>query len=205
MSQSLRFFGLAAYHAASGLAALSVLVTFTLVDYYTMKPTDVSGTLLGGQMGFLLKISLLYTAISGFLWLGLFRLAGWRIVWMVAGLLQIGIALYWRIRYWHEYSDPEAMLSPDSSDLSLSMLIGIGMLTFGAWKYVKARRVQPTDRPASFPWFRTLAALFLILTYGVWPLTAYRHEPLPNCAFTPSGQQLSICLGEDDERIIVEE
>lgn len=196
--------GLYLYYAASWFAALSILIIFTLTDFYTMRPIDISGTLFGGQMGYMLKISLLHTALSGFVLLGLFRLSGWRIAWIIAGLLQIGIAVYWRVCYWNEYGDPQVILSPESGDLYLSMLIGAGMAAFGAIKYIKARRIYRSTRPDSFPFFRTLVALFLILIYAVWPIASYVHKPLPDCAYSPTGQQLTACLGADDERIIVE-
>lgn len=189
------------YYAASWLAVSAILTLFALINFYTLKPTDVGGTLFGGMFSAMFDLIYWSCAASGFCFLALFRLSGWRVAWILAGLVQIGISALWRIQYWQDYENDNVILSPMPGELYVSMLVGAGMAAIGIVKYRHARRNPAAQRPT---YAKAVAALLLIALYLALPLHLYLREPLPYCAFSPDGQQLSICLGENDERIIVE-
>lgn len=189
------------YYAASWLAVSAILTLFALINFYTLKPTDVGGTLFGGMFSAMFDLIYWSCAASGFCFLALFRLSGWRVAWILAGLVQIGISALWRIQYWQDYESEELILSPMPGELYVSMLVGAGMAAIGIVKYRHARRNPAAPRPT---YAKAVAALLLVALYFALPLHLYLREPLPYCAFSPDGQQLSICLGENDERIIVE-
>ncbi|GKV94595.1 hypothetical protein H2Y56_08685 [Pectobacterium aroidearum] len=189
------------YYTASWLAVAAILTLFALINYFTLKPTDVGGTLFGGMFSAMFDLIYWSFAASGFCFLALFRLSGWRVAWILAGLLQIGISALWRIQYWQEYENDNLILSPMPGELYVSMLVGAGMAAIGIVKYRHARRNPIAPRPT---YAKAVAALLLIMLYLALPLHLYQREPLPYCAFSPDGQQLSICLGDNDERIIVE-
>ncbi|MBA0197215.1 hypothetical protein H4F51_01105 [Pectobacterium brasiliense] len=184
------------YYAASWLAVSAILTLFALVNFYTLKPTDVGGTLFGGMFSAMFDLIYWSCAASGFCFLALFRLSGWRVAWILAGLVQIGISALWRIQYWQEYENDNLILSPMPGELYVSMLVGAGMAAIGIVK-----RSPVAQRPT---YAKAVAALLLVALYLALPLHLYLREPLPYCAFSPDGQQLSICLGDNDERIIVE-
>ncbi|MBB1526636.1 hypothetical protein H4Q82_09040 [Pectobacterium carotovorum subsp. carotovorum] len=189
------------YYAASWLAVSAILTLFALINFYTLKPTDVGGTLFGGMFSAMFDLIYWSCAASGFCFLALFRLSGWRVAWILAGLVQIGISALWRIQYWQEYENDNVILSPMPGELYVSMLVGAGMAAIGIVKYRHAQRNPVAQRPT---YAKAVAALLLIALYLALPLHLYLREPLPYCAFSPDGQQLSICLGDNDERIIVE-
>ncbi|MFJ5360837.1 hypothetical protein ACIPUG_07745 [Pectobacterium sp. CHL-2024] len=189
------------YYAASWLAVSAILTLFALVNFYTLKPTDVGGTLFGGMFSAMFDLIYWSCAASGFCFLALFRLSGWRVAWILAGLVQIGISALWRIQYWQEYENDNLILSPMPGELYVSMLVGAGMAAIGIVKYRHTRRSPVAQRPT---YAKAVAALLLVALYLALPLHLYLREPLPYCAFSPDGQQLSICLGDNDERIIVE-
>ncbi|MEQ9844567.1 hypothetical protein [Pectobacterium brasiliense] len=189
------------YYAASWLAVSAILTLFALVNFYTLKPTDVGGTLFGGMFSAMFDLIYWSCAASGFCFLALFRLSGWRVAWVLAGLVQIGISALWRIQYWQDYESEELILSPMPGELYVSMLVGACMAAIGIVKYRHARRNPVAPRPT---YAKAAAALLLIALYLALPLHLYLREPLPYCAFSPDGQQLSVCLGDNDERIIVE-
>ncbi|AYH02779.1 hypothetical protein F6Q07_10960 [Pectobacterium parmentieri] len=216
MPQPSRFFGLILYYAASWLAASAILTLFALINFYTLEPTDVGGTLFGGMFGAIFDLIYWSCAALGFCFLALFRLSGWRVALILAGLVQIGISALWRIQYWQDYENEELILSPTPGELHVSILVGVAMTTIGIVKYrhaqhnsrphspVRSKTVTQKTLSTNTITAKTIAAFVLIALYLVLPLHLYLREPLPYCAFSPSGQQLSICLGEDDERIIVE-
>nr|WP_234904793.1 hypothetical protein [Pectobacterium carotovorum] len=189
------------YYAASWLAVSAILTLFALINFYTLKPTDIGGTLFGGMFSAMFDLIYWSCAASGFCFLALFRLSGWRVAWILAGLVQIGISALWRIQYWQDYENDNVILSPMPGELYVSMLVGAGMAAIGIVKYRHALRNPVAQRPT---YAKAVAALLLIALYLALPLHLYLREPLPYCAFSPDGQQLSICLGENDERIIVE-
>ncbi|KHS92376.1 hypothetical protein RC86_06690 [Pectobacterium brasiliense] len=189
------------YYAASWLAVSAILTLFALINFYTLKPTDVGGTLFGGMFSAMFDLIYWSCAASGFCFLALFRLSGWRVAWILAGLVQIGISALWRIQYWQEYENDNLILSPMPGELYVSMLVGAGMAAIGIVKYRHAQRNPVAQRPT---YAKAVAALLLVALYLALPLHLYLREPLPYCAFSPDGQQLSICLGDNDERIIVE-
>ncbi|MBN3042913.1 hypothetical protein H4F47_08255 [Pectobacterium brasiliense] len=189
------------YYAASWLAVSAILTLFALINFYTLKPTDVGGTLFGGMFSAMFDLIYWSCAASGFCFLALFRLSGWRVAWILAGLVQIGISALWRIQYWQEYENDNVILSPMPGELYVSMLVGAGMAAIGIVKYRHAQRNPVAQRPT---YAKAVAALLLVALYLALPLHLYLREPLPYCAFSPDGQQLSICLGDNDERIIVE-
>ncbi|WP_113626677.1 hypothetical protein [Pectobacterium peruviense] len=201
-------FRLVIYYAASWLAVSAILTLFALINFYTLKPTDVGGTLFGGMFGAIFDLIYWSCAASGFCFLALFQLSGWRIAWILAGLVQIGISALWRIQYWQAYENEELILSPTTGELYVSMLVGVAMTTIGVVKYRHAQLAARTTRPkrvsTETTTAKTIAALLLVALYLALPLYLYLREPLPYCAFSPSGQQLTVCLGESDERIIVE-
>nr|WP_306417470.1 hypothetical protein [Pectobacterium jejuense] len=189
------------YYAASWLAVSAILTLFALINFYTLKPTDVGGTLFGGMFSAMFDLIYWSCAASGFCFLALFRLSGWRVAWILAGLVQIGISALWRIQYWQDYENEELILSPMPGELYVSMLVGACMAAIGIVKYRHARR-NPVAQSSTYA--KAVAALLLVALYLVLPLHLYLREPLPYCAFSPDGQQLSVCLGDNDERIIVE-
>ncbi|MEQ9890873.1 hypothetical protein [Pectobacterium aroidearum] len=189
------------YYAASWFAASAILTLFAFINYSTLKPTDVGGTLFGGMFSAMFDLIYWSFAASGFCFLALFRLSGWRVAWVLAGLVQIGISTLWRVQYWQEYENDNLILSPMPGELYVSMLVGAGMAAIGIVKYRHARRNPIAPRPT---YAKAIAALLLVALYLALPLHLYLREPLPYCAFSPDGQQLSICLGDNDERIIVE-
>ncbi|MFJ5407591.1 hypothetical protein [Pectobacterium punjabense] len=198
---SLPPFRLVIYYAASWLAVSAILTLFALINFYTLKPTDVGGTLFGGMFGAIFDLIYWSCAALGFCFLALFRLSGWRVALILAGLVQIGISALWRIQYWQDYENEELILSPTPGELYVSILVGVAMTAIGVVKYRHAQRNPTAPHPT---YAKAAAALLLVALYLVLPLHLYLREPLPYCAFSPDGQQLSICLGDNDERIIVE-
>ncbi|MBA0166822.1 hypothetical protein [Pectobacterium sp. CFBP8739] len=188
------------YYAASWLAVSAILALFAFINFSTLKPTDVGGTLFGGMFSAMFDLIYWSCAASGFCFLALFRLSGWRVAWVLAGLVQIGISALWRVQYWQEYENDNLILSPTPGELYVSMLVGAGMAAIGIVKYRHARRNSVATHPT---YAKAVAALLLIALYLAIPLHLYLREPLPYCAFSPDGQQLTACLGEEDERIIV--
>ncbi|WP_113632790.1 hypothetical protein DUT67_03910 [Pectobacterium peruviense] len=199
-------FRLVIYYAASWLAVSAILTLFALINFYTLKPTDVGGTLFGGMFGAIFDLIYWSCAASGFCFLALFQLSGWRIAWILAGLMQIGISALWRIQYWQAYENEELILSPTTGELYVSMLVGVAMTTIGVVKYRHAQHdpIDPRSTQTKTVATKTITAFVLIALYLALPLYLDLREPLPYCAFSPSGQQLTVCLGESDERIIVE-
>ncbi|WP_205649129.1 hypothetical protein [Alcaligenes faecalis] len=179
------------YYAASWLAALAVLALFAFINFHVLKPTDVSGTLLGGMFGALFNLSYWVFGVSGLCALALFRLSGWHITWALAGLLQVGISVLWRIQYWQAFERHEQMFSPGLGELYVSMLVGAGLAAIGIVKYRQAGPYPIASRPSKV---KTVVALLLVVLYLVLPLHFNLRTPLPDCAFGPNGQQLTLCL-----------
>ena len=179
------------YYVVSWLAATAVLAWFAFINFHVLKPTDVSGTLLGGMFGTLFNLSYWFFGAFGLGSLALFRLPGWHIAWIVAGLLQVGISVLWRIYYWQAFEREDQLLSPGLGELYVSMLVGAGLAAIGLVNYRRVGRHPIASYPSKV---KTVVALLLVLLYLVLPLYFSLRTPLPDCAFGPNGQQLTLCL-----------
>lgn len=182
------------YYAASWLAVAGVLALFAFINFHVLRPTDVSGTLLGGMFGTLFNLSYWFFGAFGLGSLALFRLPGWRIAWVVAGLLQVGISVLWRIHYWQAFEREDQVLSPGLGELYVSMLVGASLAAIGIVNYRQLRCHPIAFHPSKV---KTVVAWLLVVLYVVLPLYFSLRTPLPDCAFGPDGQQLTLCLDNE--------
>ena len=157
---------------------------------------EVSGTLLGG-MGTLLGLSLLLPALLALSLAGLLGLSGARWMNALVFLLLGGGALY----QWLLYPDAHngnLIFSPSRQELA--GMAGLCLLALMIALLVPAR---PRPTPGLLRWLLAGSLALTCLAGLLLAFATLRQSSLPNCAFDAhSGQQLSICLGDEPQVLI---
>ncbi|RON53948.1 hypothetical protein BK665_13695 [Pseudomonas frederiksbergensis] len=188
------------FYAMSWLVVLVLILHHAFYDWLLMEPVDVGGTFMGGGMAIQLYLIGWTVATLGMIVALLLRLPGAMFGWIGAGLVPLGIGAWWQLNY--PDNAEEVIYSISRQGIGTFMLIGAMLL--GSGLYARARRkTRALDRehmPVQFIVALMLAAFFI----GV-PLAIYKQQTMPHCAFSKEGQQLTVCLGDDDsERVIVD-
>jgi len=190
--------------ALSWIALLAIVTSLGLIDFHGMRPLDVGGTLFGGNFNQMMYAGAWLAAIAGMLLATAFRLAGYRVAWCMAGILQIGAGAWWLLHYPGNH-DGDLIHSPGREELAAAMLAGVALLIGGAILHVRAARAQhPRPISQARVLVRLAAAGSLTLIFAGIPLANALRAPLPHCAFNKEGMQLTICLDESDTRTIVD-
>ena len=165
-------------------------------------PREVGGTLFGGSMGFLMYLGGWALSVLGLMLALLTRVPGARLAWIVAGLVQLLLGLWWRIHYPDDF-DGNLIFSIQARELDYVMVFGFALVYSGIY-LLRQQRLKPRP-PATgnLLLLRTLWALVLGAAFILPPLQAITRKPLPYCAFDRAGNQLSLCLGPGT-RVIVD-
>lgn len=188
------------YQLICWLAVLALLAHIAFCDWVLLKPTDVGGTLMGGMNGLLFNAGWL-VATSGLLLTLLLRLPGSIYACIGAGLLTLGIGAWSLINYPDDADQLIYSVSP--GEIGSGMLTGAIFLTLGLFLRSRFKTTGRQSRSALVA-KSVVASLIAILFIGA-PIRIAWQVSLPNCAFNKQGQQLTICLGDDeDERAIVD-
>ncbi|RON85066.1 hypothetical protein [Pseudomonas fluorescens] len=187
------------YYPICWLAVLSLLLHIAFYDWYLLTPIDVGGTLMGGMGGQMSAIGWIAATVALLLAL-LMRIPGSIHACIVAGLLPLLIGAWWQLNYPDDAEQRIYSISPH--EIGSAMLIGAVLLGLGLFLRSKLKKkgtvsgLVMTSRSA-------LAVLIATVFIGV-PVYIAKQVSLPHCAFSKDGQQLSVCLGDDDERVIVD-
>lgn len=185
------------WHGLSLFSLLSCAGWALVSGFHALQVQDVGGALLGGIGGALALLTLL-AALSGLGLAWLFGMSGARQTWALTFLLLGGLALYQWLGYPAEH-DRNLILSPSRDELSgYALICAIALL---AALLLPRRRLAT---PGRLRW--TLGAgLALSCLYSLLLLLGQvQASNLPYCAFdADSGQQLTICLG-DEPRVFID-
>lgn len=188
------------FYAMSWLVVLVLMLHYAFYDWLLITPIDVGGTFMGGGMATQLYLIGWTVATLGLIVAVLLRLPGALYGWIGAGLLPLGIGAWWELNYPDNAEDVIYSTSP--REIGILMLIGAVLMGSGLYARAK-RKTRALDRefmPVQFIVAGMLAAFFI----GV-PMAIYNQQTMPRCAFSKEGQQLTVCLGDDDsERVIVD-
>ncbi|NBF06789.1 hypothetical protein GV819_31435 [Pseudomonas sp. Fl5BN2] len=190
------------YYPLCWIAVAAPLAAMIHCNLHLIVPRDVSGTLFGGSIGFLMYLGGWALSVLGLVLALLTRVPGARLAWIVAGLVQLLLGLWWRINYPDDY-DGNLIFSIQARELDYVMVFGFALVYSGV-HLLRQQRLKPrppANRNALL--LRTLWALVLGAAFILPPLQAITRKPLPYCAFDRAGNQLSLCLGPGT-RVIVD-
>ncbi|WP_443693261.1 hypothetical protein ACRZ5O_11950 [Pseudomonas protegens] len=190
------------YYPLCWIAVAAPTATMIHCNLNLIVPRDVGGTLFGGSMGFLMYLGAWAVSVLGLLLALLTRVPGARLAWIVAGLVQLLLGLWWRINYPDDF-DGNLIFSIQARELDYVIVFGFALVYSGVY-LLRQQRLKP--RPPAHRkllLLRTLWALVLGAAFILPPLQAITRKPLPYCAFDRAGNQLSICLGPGT-RVIVD-
>ncbi|WP_236186960.1 hypothetical protein [Pseudomonas protegens] len=190
------------YYPLCWIAVAAPTATMIHCNLNLIVPRDVGGTLFGGSMGFLMYLGGWALSVLGLLLALLTRVPGARLAWIVAGLVQLLLGLWWRIHYPDDF-DGNLIFSIQARELDYVIVFGFALVYSGVY-LLRQQRLKP--RPPAHRkllLLRTLWALVLGAAFILPPLQAITRKPLPYCAFDRAGNQLSICLGPGT-RVIVD-
>ncbi|WP_183035732.1 hypothetical protein [Cupriavidus sp. UME77] len=164
----------------------------------------MGGTLFGGSFNQMMYAGAWIAAIAGLLLATAFRLDGHRAAWRMAGIVQTGAGAWWLLHYPATH-DGNLLLSPEREEIAAAMLVGVALLIGGVFLHVRAARAR-RRRPISSTRMvvRSVVAGSLILIFIVIPLAKALRAPLPHCAFSKAGSQLSVCLDAGDAPVIID-
>ncbi|MCP3023603.1 hypothetical protein [Cupriavidus basilensis] len=190
--------------ALSWIALLGILTCLGLIDFHGLRPLDVGGTLFGGSFNQLMYAGAWIAAMAGLLLATAFRLDGHRAAWCMAGIVQTGAGAWWLLHYPATH-DGNLLLSPEREEIAAAMLVGMALLIGGVFLHVRAARAR-RRRPISHTRMvvRSVVAGSLILIFIAIPLANALRAPLPHCAFSKAGSQLTVCLDASDTPVIVD-
>lgn len=186
------------YYPICWLAVLSLLLHIAFYDWYLLTPIDVGGTLMGGMGGQMSAIGWIAATVALLLAL-LMRIPGSIHACIVAGLLPLLIGAWWQLNYPDDAEQRIYSISPH--EIGSAMLIGAVLLGLGLFLRSKLKK-KGTVSGLAMTSRSALAVLIATVFIGV-PVYIAKQVSLPHCAFSKDGQQLSVCLG-DDERVIVD-
>lgn len=187
------------YYPICWLAVLSLLAHIVFTDWVLLKPTDVGGTLMGGMNGLLFNGGWL-VATTGLLLTLILRLPGSIYACIGAGVFTLGIGTFWYVNY-PDNAD-QVIYSVSPHEIGRAMLTGAAFLAFGLFMRSRFKTTALPSRPLIVGQF--VVAILIALFFVGAPIKIALQKPLPHCAFDKNGQQLTICLGDDDERVIVD-
>lgn len=189
------------YYPVCWLALLALILHSAFLDWKLLKPINVGGTLMGGMNdlvfagGWLLTTPVLLLSM-------LLRLPGSIHACIVAGLLPLGIGTWWQVNYPDE-SD-ELIYSISRGEIGSAMLTGGALLALGLFLRSRLKNNNPASRPVLIGQF--VVALLIASVFIGAPLRIAMQRALPNCAFNKDGQQLTVCLSDDEnERVFVDD
>ncbi|MDN3224412.1 hypothetical protein [Pseudomonas nunensis] len=188
------------FYAMSWLVVLVLMLHYAFYDWLLITPIDVGGTFMGGGMATQLYLMGWTVATLGLIVAVLLRLPGALYGWIGAGLVPLGIGAWWQLNY--PDNGEEVIYSTSPHEIGTVMLIGAMLL--GSGLYFRAKRKRwALDR--EFMSVQFIVAMMLAAFFIGVPMAIYKQQNLPHCAFSKEGQQLTVCLGDDDnERVIVD-
>ncbi|WP_415763096.1 hypothetical protein [Pseudomonas sp. CP4] len=188
------------YYPICWLAVLSLLLHSAFYDWNLLTPIDVGGTFMGGIGGQLFASGWVAATVALLLAM-LARIPGAINACILAGLMPLAIGMWWQINYPDDAEQRIYSISPH--EIGSAMLIGALLLVLGLFLRSRLRKQRA---PSLWAMIGRLATAILILTVFIGvPIYVARQMSLPHCAFTEDGQQLTICLSDDDnERVIVD-
>lgn len=190
--------------ALSWTALLGIVASLGWIAFHGLRPLDVGGTLFGGSFNQMQYAGAWVTAIAGMLLASACRLAGYLAAWCVAGVLQACAGAWWLLHY-PENSSGDLIPSPRRGEIAAAMLVGVALLIGGVFLHLGAARA-PRHRPLSHTrrLARLVVASVLILIFAGIPLANVLRAPLPQCAFSKDGMQLTLCLDASDTPTIID-
>lgn len=188
------------YYAVSWLVVLALILHHAFYDWLLMEPIDVGGTFMGGGMAVQLYLMGWTVATLGLIVAVLLRLPSAIFGWIGIGLVPLGIGIWWQFNYPDNAED--VIYSISQHEIGSFMIIGVILLASGLYARAKLKKRVP-DRD-QMP-VQIIVALMLAAFYIGVPLAIYKQQTMPRCAFNKDGQQLTVCLGNDEsERVIVD-
>lgn len=115
--------------------------------------------------------------------------------------LCLAIGVWWQINYPDDAEQRIYSISPH--EIGSAMLIGAVLLGLGLFL---RSRLKKQGAPSLWAMIaRSVMAIVIASVFIGVPIYIARQMSLPHCAFTKDGQQLTVCLGDDDnERVIVD-
>ncbi|CAI8826067.1 Transmembrane protein [Pseudomonas sp. IT-347P] len=187
------------YYPICWLAVLSLLAHIAFYDWYLLTPIDVGGTFMGGMGGQMFASGWIAATVALLLAL-LVRMPGSCHACIVAGLLPLLIGGWWQLNYPDDAEQRIYSISPH--ELGSAMLIGAVFLGLGLFLRSKLKKTRTASGWAMLG--RSLLAILIAIVFIGVPAYISKQLSLPHCAFSKDGQQLSVCLGDDDEPVIVD-
>ncbi|WP_339465669.1 MULTISPECIES: hypothetical protein [unclassified Pseudomonas] len=189
------------YYPLCWLAALTLLLHSAFYDWNLMTPIDVGGTFMGGMGGQMFVSAWVLTTVVLLISL-LVRLPGSIHACIAAGLLPLGMGAWWLVNYPDDAEQRIYSISPH--EIGSAMLIGAGLMLFGLFLRSRLKKSHSSGQPSRFAMIgRSVVAVLIAVVFIGAPIKIATHLELPHCAFSKEGQQLTICLG-DDEHVIVD-
>lgn len=188
------------YYPICWLAVGSVVLHSAFYDWYLLTPIDVGGTFMGGMGGQLFAIGWVAATVALLLAL-LVRMPGAIHACILAGVMPLAIGVWWQINYPDDAEQRIYSISPH--EIGSAMLIGVVLLGLGLFL---RSRLKKQGAPSLWAMIaRSVMAIVIASVFIGVPIYIARQMSLPHCAFTKDGQQLTVCLGDDDnERVIVD-
>ena len=188
------------YYPFCWLAVGSVVLHSAFYDWYLLTPIDVGGTFMGGMGGQLFAIGWVAATVALLLAL-LVRMPGAIHACILAGVMPLAIGVWWQINYPDDAEQRIYSISPH--EIGSAMLIGAVLLGLGLFL---RSRLKKQGAPSLWAMIaRSVMAIVIASVFIGVPIYIARQMSLPHCAFTKDGQQLTVCLGDDDnERVIVD-
>ncbi|APC20873.1 hypothetical protein BME99_11180 [Pseudomonas protegens] len=166
------------YYPLCWIAVAAPTATMIHCNLNLIVPRDVGGTLFGGSMGFLMYLGGWALSVLGLLLALLTRVPGARLAWIVAGLVQLLLGLWWRINYPDDF-DGNLIFSIQARELDYVIVFGFALVYSGVY-LLRQQRLKP--RPPAHRkllLLRTLWALVLGAAFILPPLQAITRKPLP--------------------------
>ena len=188
------------YYPFCWLAVGSVVLHSAFYDWYLLTPIDVGGTFMGGMGGQLFAIGWVAATVALLLAL-LVRMPGAIHACILAGVMPLAIGVWWQINYPDDAEQRIYSISPH--EIGSAMLIGAVLLGLGLFL---RSRLKKQGAPSLWAMIaRSVMAIVIASVFIGVPIYIARQMSLPHCAFTKDGQELTVCLGDDDnERVIVD-
>ncbi|KAF1067372.1 MAG: hypothetical protein GAK45_01677 [Pseudomonas citronellolis] len=184
------------YRPVSWLACAALLLCMLAVDWVLLTPREISGTLFGGFFATFFALLSWLCCNAGLCAALLVRLPGARITLLLAGTFGLLMSIWWRAHY-PDDADGNLTFSPSPGELGGSTLVFIAMIGLTILLQRRGYLRACSDEDALLP-FRLFVAAALATFFLVLPLRLFLLVRLPPCSFSASGQQLSVCLGDDE-------
>ncbi|KTC41585.1 MAG: hypothetical protein ACN6QY_21390 [Pseudomonas sp.] len=190
------------YHLLCWVAVAAPLALKIHCDLNLITPRSIGGTLFGGAIDLQLNLAGWALCTLGLALAVLIRMPGARLAWLIAGVVPLILAAWWRINY-PDDADGNLIFSTQDWELDYMMVLGLAWAASGLYLLRRQRlRPRPITSTTALA-LRTLCALILAVAFILAPLLTITRKPLPYCAFDRAGKQLSLCLGPGT-RVIVD-